>query len=107
MGLISKALVLGGGFFVAKKLMDKNEKSKSSNNNNNNQNQYRNQQDNYHDQNRSQQDVYRDQKDFVPAPVYREAQPQLQFGEPARQMSPATTGYGDEKARIGAGKSFN
>jgi hypothetical protein len=125
MGLIGKALMLGGGYFIAKKLMDKNEKSKSCNNNrdldqqdnynnnqnqNQNQNQNRNQQDSYYDQNRSQQDVYRDQKDFVPAPVYREAQPQIQYGGSARQMSPALNGerqYGDEKARSEAGKSFN
>lgn len=118
MGLIGKAMMLGGGYLVAKKLMEKNEKSKSGNNNRdidqqdnyNNQNQNRNQQDNYYDQNRSQQDVYRDQKDYVPAPVYREAQPQIQYGESDRQMSPALNGkshYGDEKARSDVGKSFN
>ncbi|KAE9961894.1 hypothetical protein BLS_001178 [Venturia inaequalis] len=116
MGLISKAMMLGGGYFIAKKLMDKNKKSKSSNNNrdldqqdyyNNNQNQNRNQQDNYHNQNHSQQYMNRDQKDFVAAPVYGEAQPQLQYGESARQISPAVTGYGDEKARAVPGKSFS
>lgn len=118
MGLIGKAMVLGGGYLVAKKLMEKNEKSKSGNinrnidqrDNYNNQNQNRNQRANCHDENRSQQDVYRDQQDYVPSPVYRAVQPQIQYGESAGQVSPALNGeryYGDYKARSDVGKSFN
>lgn len=143
MGLIGKAMVLGGGYLIAKKLMDKNEQNHQNSNNNrdqqnhqqdnynNQQNRqqddYNNQQyrhqDNYNDQNRSQQDMYRDQKDFVPAPVYRDTQPQIQYNDYAgqqqqqqqpqqqqRQMSPGLNGeryYGDEKARSEAGKPFN
>lgn len=128
MGLIGKAMVLSGGYFIAKKLMDKNDKKNGSNKNNNNNdnhardqqddytynnnnnhynnNQNRSQQDNFQDQNRSQQD----QRDFIPAPVYRDTQPQIQYGEQQRQMSSAVNGeryYADEKVRAEARKSFD
>jgi hypothetical protein len=124
MGLIKTAMLLGGGYFIVKKLT-KSENGESSKRSCSSQRGFdenqapRNQQEVYHDQNRSQQEVYRDQKDFVPAPVYRDAQPQIQYNDTAsqqqqqqqqQQMSPAYNGerhYGDEKAHSEGRKSFN